>query len=170
MTSDQHRVQPGRSVLVIGGLVVLLIAPAVVAVLLLDAGKPATYAPDSPEAAFQHYYQAFQNGDTHAAYESFTRRVQGQISYDEFSWNVTQFGQPSGQNTLVRVDRVDRQDQRAVLYLSVEHVSGSGLNISRYSEQRRISLIREDDSWKIDEPLVGVEPGYFGPPKATPPD
>jgi hypothetical protein len=163
MSIDERRVQPGRSVLVIGGFMLVLIALAVVAVLALDAGKPATYPPGSPEAAFQEYYQAFQKGDTRAAYSAFTKRVQERMSYDNYSLNVTQFGGPTGQDTLVRVERVDRQAERAELYLSVEYVSGSGININRYSEERRVSIIQEDGVWKIDEPLVGVDPGYFEP-------
>jgi hypothetical protein len=85
------------------------------------------------------------------------------MSYDDYSLHVTQFGGPGAQDTLVRVERVDRQAERAELYLSVEYVSGSGININRYSEERRVSIIQEDGVWKIDEPLVGVDPGYFEP-------
>ena len=146
-----------RTVAVIGGLVLLLVVAAVVASLLLDSGKPASYPADSPEYAFQRYYQAVQNRDIQTAYAAFSSRVQQQLSYDQFAWYADQMQQPSESSTAVRIDHVDRGDTQAVLSLTLERTFGTGLGANRVTESRSVRLIQENGSWKIDDPVVGTD-------------
>lgn len=168
MTSQTATGHAGRTIAIIGGLVLLLVIAAVVATLALDAGKPASYPAGSPEYAFQRYYQAFQTGDMQAAYASFSQRVRDQLSYDQYVWYATKFQPPLEQSTVVRIDHVNRTNGVVTLYLAVERASGSGLDVSRYTEQRSVRLVEEAGGWKIDEPLAGIEVIYALPPPAAP--
>ena len=42
--------------------------------------------------------------------------------------------------------------------LTVEEFSGDGLNGSTYRSSRDIRLVRENGAWRIDEPLVWLDP------------
>lgn len=159
-----------RSVTVIAGLVLLLVIVAVVISLTFESTGPASYPAGSPESAFQRYFRAFDEGDTETAYSFFTARVRNQMSYDDFTWYAgtsTQYQKPAEFDTVVRIERVERTDERAILHLTVEEVSGSGINVNRYTFERRIRMLQEEGNWKLDEPLIGVDSLPMVAPKSS---
>jgi hypothetical protein len=146
-----HR--PERSVLLIGGLVLLLVGAAIVAALTLGSRPPVSYPPDSPEAAFQGYVQAVENGDPAAAYGYLSRRIQGQLSLDAYQREWGRPILPRDRNSRLRIDRGERSGDRATLYLTIERHYGSGLSAGRSTSPEEVRLVREDGAWKIDDRL-----------------
>ncbi|MBX6341085.1 MAG: hypothetical protein IRY97_01400 [Thermomicrobiaceae bacterium] len=141
------------------GLVLLVVAAAVAAVLLRGERGPATFPEGLPERAFQRYYQAFLDRDFEAAYGYFSQRVQRQASPDAYVRLATSASSHGvGADARVRVDRVDQRDGRATLYLAVDHFTDDGLTGGRFTEERQVPLVQEAGQWKIDEPLLGIDP------------
>jgi hypothetical protein len=141
------------------GVTIALVALAVIAmvvVVLGDRAGSATYPAGSPEAAFQSYLQAFDDGDAEAAYAALSTRVRASWSYDQYLQDQDTFGkwQPERQ---VWIDSVERDGDRATLHLTVEYRSGSGLNISTWSNTQDVRMTLEDDDWRVDQRIVGLE-------------
>jgi hypothetical protein len=164
MDVAQTGARPLRTIVILGGLVALLVVTAVVVSLVLAPGEPASYPADSPEYAFQRYYQALQDGDTRAAYSLFSARVQRQLSYDQFAAYAGRQPQTSEQSPIVRIDRVTRGDEGATLSLSLEQRFGSGFGQSSDVQQRSVRLVQENGAWKIDDAIVGVDLILLAPP------
>ena len=152
---------PGRSIAIIGGVVVLLVVAAVVAALTLGSRGEATFPAGSPEAAFQSYYRAYQGGDLTAAYGYFSSTVQRQMSRDQYAQYVSSYGSsmgPPGATERLTVDGVTTHGTAATLSLTVEEVYGSGVGVQRYSFTRQVRLVQENGAWKVDEALIGINP------------
>ncbi len=60
-------------------------------------------------------------------------------------------------NRATFIDRVEGDETQVTVFLTVEEYYGDGLGES-YSSQRTVRMVHED-GWKIDELLVGLEPG-----------
>ena len=152
---------PGRTVAVIGGVVLLLVIASVVAALTLGSRGEVTFPAGSPEAAFQAYYRAYQAGDLTTAYSYFSRGVQQQLSREEYA-RLAAYGPsmapPGAIQRLTITGAVTHPTGSATLYVTVEQVSGSGLNVSRFSYDRQIWMVQEDGAWKVGEALLGVDP------------
>jgi hypothetical protein len=146
---------PFRSVAIIGVVVLLLAAGAVVVALVIDVGEPAVYPEDSPEGTVQRYIQALYDGDVDTAYDYLSERVQSDYSRSEFRDHLWWM---SGNNVdrRIRIAEVDVDDDHATLTLAIEHFSGSGLDFNRYTYRTRVRLVREDGEWKIDQLLTDV--------------
>ena len=163
-TGDVRRAvfDPGRQVLIIGLALVALVILTVVAVLLAGS-RTVSFPEDSAEHALQQYLQAFEDGDLEAAYAFFSSDVQQEMSLEEFEQNA-QFHGPGmvGGDTQrrVSVDRVEETDDGARIHLVVQDFYGGGLGSSGYSFERTVRMTREQGAWRIDEPLIGIEPGH----------
>ena len=150
-----------RAVLVVGGAIVTLIALALVVVLALPKG-PTTYAPGSPEAAFQAFYQSFEAGDVEGAYELLGSSVTDELTPAEYRGLDAEQGWQRDQDRRVLLLGVDVTGDRANLRLRIDEFSQGGLGGNRYSSERTIRLVREDGAWLIDEPIVGIENVSYG--------
>jgi hypothetical protein len=148
-----------RHILIIGGLVVGLVVVTVVTMLVVAPRGPATYAPGSPEAAFQEYLAAFDSGDLEAAYASFSRRVRSATTSSRYLDEVSMYDR-GDQERGTWIDSVDRADSRATLHLTIEEFYSSGLTSDSYRYQGTVRMVSEDGAWKIDELLAGVDPIY----------
>lgn len=131
---------------------IVIVAVAVGAVLTIEQ-QDAEYPAGSPEAAFQAYLRAWESGDADLAWAALSTRAQEQIPLDRFrSANARQ---PDDARS-IWIDEVIRHDERVVLLLAVESLSEDGLlRRDRVRESARMTLVREDDDWKIDSPISG---------------
>lgn len=144
----------GRSIWLIGGIVaIVLVVVALVTFVLVNERGDTEYPSGSPEAAFQDYARAWESGDTDAAWAALTVGAQGRLSQYEFR-EANHWRGDEAQRIWID-ERIDT-DGRAVLHLSVETIySGGLLGSDRYREDTRVTLVFDDDEWKIDTPLVG---------------
>lgn len=151
-----------RGLIAIGVGIGVVAVLAVVAVTLTARQGPATFPPDSPQAAFQGYLEAFEDGDYEAAYGFFSTQVQAQMGFDEYERVAREFGQYATETRRVLYDGLDQVEtdgeERATLRMTVE-VSYGGLFVTdRYSYPTEVPLVREDGAWRIDQPLIHVDP------------
>lgn len=154
--------RPLIAIAVAVGLVVIVAVVAVVAF----GSRTATYPADSPEAAFQGYLTAFQQDDREAAYPFFSKQVRAGMSLTQYGQDIAmRGGEP---DVRVWIDRTDLKGDRATLHLTVEHYYGAGLQSSRYRSQTQVRMVREDGAWRVDDQLIGVEPGMYYPAPAAP--
>ena len=155
---------PGRQILIIGAVLLALVVGTVVTVLAVGS-REESYPPGTPEGALQRYLQAFEDEDFETAYSYFSSEVQDEMSLDEFEEATEYYGSPAPEiERRVRVDRVEETDDGAVVHLTVEEFYGGGGPFGgggTYSYPREVRMVREGGDWKIDEPLLGLEPGPF---------
>ena len=136
----------------LGAIAVALVAA--VALIVTD-GRPQAYPPDSPEAVLQRYLDAWDQGDVDRAWSALSTRAQSLLRYATFQSSQAWLGDEA-----IRVwigeSRIDEPD-RVVLELTVERSSDGPLGPTRDRLQRRITLVREGDTWLIDTTLT---PGF----------
>ena len=149
-----------RSGLVAGLGIAMLVTIAVIVAITLRDG-PATYPAGSPEAAFQAYYQAWETGDTDAAYASLSSDVRHDLTSGEYRRQDAEQSWQRDEDRRVMLLHSEITGDRAVLGLRVDQFREGGLGGDRYSSERSVRLVREDGVWLIDEPLVGIEPAGY---------
>ena len=147
---------PSRSLVVVTIALVVLAVVAMVVVILVTRAAPATYPPDSPEAAFQTYLTAFEDPDPAVAYAVLSSRVQAAWPYGQYVLDRDMVAS-SQQDMRVWIDSVERNGDRATLHLTIEFRSGLGLGASTWTDTRDIRMTLEDDGWRVDQRIVGVE-------------
>jgi hypothetical protein len=148
-----------RHILIIGGIVVALVVVAVAVVIVLGSRGAATYPPDSPEASFQAYLQAYEANDLETAYGYLSVRIRSDTALSAYLDEAAMYDR--GDMTRgVWIDSVDRTGGRATLNLTIEEFYSSGLSSSSYRYESRVRMVLEDGSWRIDERLAGVDPVY----------
>jgi hypothetical protein len=157
---------PSRGRIPRAGVVVLatvagLIALTLVLVLALPR-DPTTYAPGSPEAAFQTFYGAFEAGDMDAAHALFSAEVKRELTRSEYRRLEAEHGWQRDEDRRVILVGTDVTGDRASLHLRIDTFYQGGLGASRNSQSRTIRLVREGGVWLIDEPLIGVESITYG--------
>jgi hypothetical protein len=152
-----------RSMLVIGGSIAALVVIAIVVVLAAPRG-PATYPPNTPEAAFQEFYAAYEIGDLDAAYALFSTDVKAEVSLATYRRSELDYAWQRDQDRRIVLDRVDQSEGRAVLHLRVDEFSPGGLGGNRSSYDRSIRLVQEGEAWLIDEALFGIQIGPLHEP------
>ena len=150
-----------RSMLLAGAAIAALIVVAVF-VVVVSPDRPATYAAGTPEAAFQAFYAAWEDGDTDGAYGALSSAVAADLDRSEYRrMDAEQAWQRDQDRRLVLLG-VDITGERAVLKVRVDEFNGGGFGGGRYSFDRSVLLVREDGTWRIDEPLVGIESVAYG--------
>lgn len=154
-----------RSLVIIGAGIAGVVVLAVVVVLAAGSQPATSYPADTPEGAFQRYLTAFEEGDFAGAYAFLSARVTKRISLEEYEQQAEeyQFGYSAGGPAhRVLFDKVTGGGNRRTLHLTVEEFYGDGLDASRNRYPVNVRMVREDDdAWSVDEPLMGVNPGYF---------
>ncbi len=168
MTTPPH-VQAGhdtRPLLFIGAGILALVIVSVAVVLLAGRGASTQFPADSPEGAFQRYLAAHEDRDYEAAYEYFSEHVGEQMSMEEYRQNAQMYsGGPGFGDTTQRVLFQDTEGDgdRVQLNLVVEYFYGDGMGGGSDRYPLQVTMIREDGEWRLDDPLIGIEP-YYGPP------
>ncbi len=150
-----------RAALVVGGAMIGLIAVSLFVVLALPRG-PSAYAPGSPEAAFQAFFQAYEDGDVDGAYGLLGSSVTGQMTLAEYRRLDADQAWQRDQDRRAVLLGTDLIGERANLRLRIDQFSGGGLGGDRYSHERTIRLVREAGAWLIDEPIIGIENVSYG--------
>jgi hypothetical protein len=148
----------GRSVLVIAAGILGIVVLGAVVILLAEGREPQAFEPGTPEATMQAYLTAWDNDDPSAAYDFFSNSIKATVSRQDYIAQSDSFGQVDV-NRATFIDRVEGDESQATVILTVEEYYGDGLGES-YSSQRSVRMVNED-GWKIDEQLVGLEPSAF---------
>lgn len=156
-----------RSLLAIAGGIAATVVVAVLIVVVLGDRPPAPYPPGTPEAALQGYVSAWEDDDLEAAYAYFSTGVKGTLPFEQYRQVARDQGNFSGapQQRRVTIDRVELDGERAEVYLSIAYsIDGGPFFGGGYRDTRTIHLLKEAGDWKIDDPLLGLEPGPFEKP------
>lgn len=147
---------PARSVLIIAIPVLVLVIGAVIIALALSPGE-SHFAPNSPEAAFQHYLDAYESRDFNGAYNSFSVGAQRQLTFDQYTARARSSADvPLDENQRVLIGEVEHRGSVVLLHLTIEHSGGSGLELDRSSYDQTVPMVQENGAWKIDELLLGT--------------
>lgn len=154
-----------RSLVLVAGGVVAITILAIVAVLVAGSREPEAFPADTPEGTIQRYLSAFDAGDHAAAYGFFSAEVRDRMSPDDYAQMIDQSGYYAGGGETGRVlfDSIEGSGDTARVRLTVERIYGDGLSTSTSRSTSEIRLVREAGAWRIDEPLVWLDPGYFEP-------
>lgn len=144
----------GRTILLIGGAVSVVVVIAIGLALAVGTGGVRTYPAGAPEGTVQRFLQAVDSHDYDGAYGLLSPAVRSRVSKSEFV-NQYSFGSPS-EDRRVRIERLDRTDRVATVYLSVDSFSGGLFGSDRYTYQVEIRLVDEGGTWLIDEDYVGL--------------
>lgn len=153
-----------RHVLALAIGILAVLALAVVA--LAAATQPsARFAPDSPEAAFQDYLNAWDARDFDAAYATFSDRVRKNLAIDDYRRMARDFGYDDSTERRVVLIHADTNADTATLDMRVDQLGGGGVfgAQSVWSREITVSLVRENGSWRLDEAYANLEPlGWYG--------
>jgi hypothetical protein len=136
--------------LAIAAFSIVLTVASTAAVIWLGGPSRASYPAGSPEAAFQEFVTAAQNGDwaTADTLMSSNMRAQGQSSQPMVA------GMLSG-GTTVSINSSTRTGNTATLSVSYTYNSGSLFGSSTYTTVGNVSMILGADGWKLDSSLYG---------------
>lgn len=149
---------PARSVFIIAMAVLALVIGAVIIALTLSP-KESHFAPNSPEAAFQHYVDAYNSRNFGEAYRSFSTGAQRQLTLDQYATQARSSAYvPINDNQRIAIEHVEHQGSVVFLHLTIEHSGGSGLDFDHPSYEQRVPMIQENGAWKIDELMLGTAP------------
>jgi hypothetical protein len=159
-----------RSILLIGAGILALVVLVVAVVLLAGNRAPQQFPPDSAQGVVQRYLAAWGRHDYAAAYGFFSSRVKTAAPERDYRASVDDYvtyGAPAnGTAARVFIDDVTDGSTRVTVRLTVEELSGNGLDTTVYRSTRTIALVHESPGWRIDELLLWLDPGpYPGPMK-----
>lgn len=145
--------RPERSIIALGGGIVILVLIAFAIVLAFGSPEVQEFPPDSPEGTVQRYLRALHDGDDEAALDLLSERARREIDRNGYPHP---YYCPRQDGRTIRVARVDRGDQRATVVLSIQDLRGSGLSFDRSTWEYPVRLVFENDEWKIDDTYVCV--------------
>jgi hypothetical protein len=154
-----------RSLLFIGGGILALVGLAVAVVLLAEARGPASFEAGSPEETMQRYLAAWDERDYEATYAFFSEEIRTDATLDQYEQQARAYGEgySGAGDTAVYIDDAAVEGDQATLHLTVEQFYGGGGlgGGDSFRSQREVRMVHEADGWKIDEPLIGIEPIPF---------
>jgi hypothetical protein len=157
-------VSSNRSLFLIGGGIVALSIVAVLVVLLAGDRESVEFADDTPEAALQRYLAAFDEGDLGAAHAYFSDDVRDQMDLAAFQRAVNAERGFSNEGTRRALfDGRTGEGDSVRLELTIEEFTGQGLGASSYRYQAEVPMVRDGDAWRIDAPLVWLNPAPLEP-------
>lgn len=155
-----------RSLLYIGVGITVLVAVAAIVVLLIGSREVTSFDAGTPEGVVQRHLAAYEDGDYDAAWALFSADVQSSMPLEEYRRAARDFGSYSDLGSRrILFDETDVDGDRARVRLTVEEYYEGGLfgGGETFRSSREITLVRETGEWRIDDPLIGLEPGPFGP-------
>ncbi len=145
----KHVKGPARSVVIIAIAVVVLVIGAVIVALALSP-KESHFAPNSPEAAFQHYVDTYNSRDFNEAYRSFSTGAQRQLTLDQYVTQARSSAHdPINDNQRIVIGKVEHQGSIVLLHLTIEHSGGSGLDFDHFSDEQTVPMIQENGLGKL---------------------
>lgn len=152
-----------QSLVYVAVAIVVLAVITIAVVLLAGDREAAQFDADSPETALQRYLVAYEDGDLEAAHTYFSADVRQRMDLDAYQRAVDSWGIGFEPDRSVLFDSSSGSGDRVELHLIVEEFAGDGLSGDTYRSPRDIRLVREDGEWRIDEPLVWLDPAPFEP-------
>lgn len=154
-----------RSLFLISGGVLALAIIAIVVVLLAGDRESVEFGEDTPEGALQRYLAAFDEGDLAAAHAYFSSEVRDQMDLEAFERAVSAMDGGFGSERTRRAlfDGRSGEGETVRLELTVEEFTGQGLGASSYRYQVEVPMVREEEAWRIDLPLVWLNPAPLEP-------
>ena len=152
-----------RSLLYVAVGIVVLSVITIAVVLLAGDRETARFDAGSPEAALQSYLVAYEAGDLEAAHARFSADVREHMDLDAYRRAVDSWGVGFETDRSVLFDSKSGSGERVELHLTVEEFAGDGLSGDTYRSPRDIRLVREGGEWRIDEPLVWLDPAPIEP-------
>ncbi len=155
-----------RSLLYVAAGIIGLVVLAVAVVLLAGDRKPQEFPPDAPEAALQDYLAAWDSRDVAGAYGYLSARVRSTTSLEDYQLAADNFASygtpPNGPNRRVFIDNSSGSGDHVVVRLTVEELYANGLNTDVQRSRRSVPMVHDPDGWRIDEPLVWLDPMPVG--------
>ncbi|MCB0115067.1 MAG: hypothetical protein R2873_01225 [Caldilineaceae bacterium] len=140
---------------IVVGLVVLLLAAAVITLSISNRGAadatPNYLDEDSPSAAVYNAYVAFLNNDVTTARQYYSADVLAQAEENRTFEDRFYYGRT--QNQRLRILNVEeRGDSEAIVSIAIDRYSGGGIfnSGSTWTDRQSIPVTREADGWKID--------------------
>ncbi len=153
-----------RTLLAIGAAVIGLVIITVAVVLVAGSRGPVTYPADSPEAVLQAYLTAVEDGDIAGAHARFSTEVRERMDLAAFEAALEDHVRYAPQSSRrVLFDRRSGEGDHVRLRLVIEEFYGDGLEGSTNRTPREIRLVREEGTWRIDEPLAWLDPAALEP-------
>lgn len=147
--------RPERSIIVVGALVLLLVALAVVTVVALGSTASDDFPADSPEATVQRYITAISERDSETAYGLLSERAQQMFTPEDFS-DALRYNVRDVDNQRIRIGQVERNGDRATVHLMIDRFWGSGVDFNRSTSRTPIPVVRDEGEWKIDDPITWI--------------
>src|SRR5687768_15934929 len=114
--------KPERTVLAIGGAVLVLVIVAVIVALTAGSSDPEVFPPGSPEAALQTFVETVRDGDREAALALLSTAARERVEDDEFF--PSQFCGGSDDRR-VRVTDTEINGARATIELTIQEANSS---------------------------------------------
>ena len=158
----------GRSIGIITGSIVGLVAVAVVIVLLADRRAPQEFAIGSPEATIQTYVKAWDRGELETAYAQFSNGARARLSLKQFEaasgdWRASRGG--SSYEVLIGRSIVEGSSATVFVIVETRYGAGGGLENNTYREERELRLVLEEGAWRLADALVWLDPAdhYHAP-------
>jgi hypothetical protein len=158
--ASAEAIAPDRSLLAIGGGIAVLVVVAVIAVVLLGSREAPSFSADTPEGVVQRHLAAVEDQEYETAWGYFSAAVQSDLSVDEYRRAARDYGYYGTESRRVLFDRSEVDGERARVWLTVEEYFDGGPfgGGDTYRSTREIVLVRENGEWRIDDPLIGLEP------------
>lgn len=151
---------PDRSLLAIGLGIAVLVGVAVIAVVVLGSRDATSFPADTPEGIVQRHLAAVEDEDYETAWSYLSADVQSDLSLDEYRRAARDYGYWGTGSRRVLFDRSEVDGDRARVWLTVEEYYDGGPfgGGDTYRSTREIALVREGGEWRIDDPIIGLEP------------
>jgi ketosteroid isomerase-like protein len=161
-------VASSRSIPLIGAGILALVVLVVAVVLLAGDRVPQQFPADSPGGLVQRYLAAWERHDYAAAYGLFSSRVKTAVPERDYRASaddyVTYGARANATAARVFIDGVTDGSTRVTVRLTVEELSGSGLDANVVRFTRTMALVKESAGWRIDEALLWLDPGPYPAP------
>jgi hypothetical protein len=144
-----------RSVVLTGVAIVALIVVALV-VAVARPNRTIEYPAGSPEAAFQAFYTAWQDGDLETAYGYFSPSVTAGMTLTEYERadSSQSWAREQGRRVVLLGAEID--GERATVHVRVDEFYQEGVG-ERYTSTYTVALVRDGGAWLVDEPLLGID-------------
>lgn len=149
-----------RGLIVIGAGILALLVVVVTLVLAMDTAAHPEFEPGTPEAALGDYLADFEAGDFTAAYMRFSGSVREQWEPGAYRVAARSSRLSTDRSTRrVLVEGSDVDGDVALVRMTFETFLSNGLDSETVRDSRAIRMVREDGVWRIDEPLIWLDPG-----------
>jgi hypothetical protein len=155
-----------RSLLAVGVGIAAFVLVAAAAVLLLGSRDAVKFGVDTPEGVVQQHLAAYEDGNYDDAWALFSADVQATMPLEEYRRAARDFGSYSDLGSRrILFDATEIDGDRARVRLTVEEYYEGGPfgGGDTFRSSREITLVRETGDWRIDDTLIGLEPGPFEP-------